>query len=290
MKNRYPIQVLCKAFCVSRSGFYQWVKRGEKPSARFQEDLELAEQIGEVHQQSGNTYGTPRLHAELRDRGRRHSRKRIDRIRRQLGLYGRQKRRYRPRTTDSGHDEPIAPNRLAELPKASRRDQVWVSDITYIPTDAGWLYLAVIMDLYSRRIIGWAFAHHLGTELVAAALRMALVHRRPPDGLVHHSDRGVQYASAAYRHLLKAQGVIASMSRKGCCYDNAAIEAFFSTLKIECVYRSRFETHRSAQREIFRYIETFYNRRRRHSALGYLAPADFEKLSNSLCHNGKRLP
>jgi transposase InsO family protein len=280
MKNRYPIQVLCKAFCVSRSGFYQWVKRGEKPSARFQEDLELAEQIGEVHQQSGNTYGTPRLHAELRDRGRRHSRKRIDRIRRQLGLYGRQKRRYRPRTTDSGHDEPIAPNRLAELPKASRRDQVWVSDITYIPTDAGWLYLAVIMDLYSRRIIGWAFAHHLGTELVAAALRMALVHRRPPDGLVHHSDRGVQYASAAYRHLLKAQGVIASMSRKGCCYDNAAIEAFFSTLKIECVYRSRFETHRSAQREIFRYIETFYNRRRRHSALGYLAPADFEKLSN----------
>jgi putative transposase len=280
MKDRYPIQVLCKAFCVSRSGFYQWVKRGEKPSARFQEDLELAEQIGEVHQQSGNTYGTPRLHAELRDRGRRHSRKRIDRIRRQLGLYGRQKRRYRPRTTDSGHDEPIAPNRLAELPKASRRDQVWVSDITYIPTDAGWLYLAVIMDLYSRRIIGWAFAHHLGTELVAAALRMALVHRRPPDGLVHHSDRGVQYASAAYRHLLKAQGVIASMSRKGCCYDNAAIEAFFSTLKIECVYRSRFETHRSAQREIFRYIETFYNRRRRHSALGYLAPADFEKLSN----------
>jgi putative transposase len=280
MKDDYPIEVLCEAFCVSRSGYYQWVERRDKPSARVKEDLELAEQIREVHEQSGNTYGTPRLHAELRDRGRRHSRKRIDRIRRELGLCGRQKRRYRPKTTDSAHDEPIAPNRLAELPEATRRDQIWVSDITYIQTDEGWLYLAVIMDLYSRRIIGWSFAHHLGTELVAAALAMALVHRRPPEGLVHHSDRGVQYASAAYRNLLKAHGVIASMSRKGCCYDNAAMEAFFSTLKVECVYRNRFETHRSAQREIFCYIETFYNRRRRHSALGYLAPAEFENLAN----------
>ena len=138
--------------------------------------------------------------------------------------------RYRPQTTDSCHEEPIAPNRLAQLPKASRRDQIWVSDITYIPTEEGWLYLAVIMDLYSRRIIGWAFAHHLGTELVAAALAMALVHRRPPEGLIHHSDRGVQYASLAYRQVLKAHGAVASMSRKGCCYDNAAMEAFFSTL------------------------------------------------------------
>jgi transposase InsO family protein len=280
MKHDYPIEVLCETFCVSRSGFYQWRERLKQPSPRAQEDLELAEQIREVHQQSRGTYGTPRLHAELRERGRHHSRKRVDRLRRVLGLCGRQKRRYRPQTTDSSHKEPIAPNRLAELPAATRRDQVWVSDITYLPTEQGWLYLAVIMDLYSRRIIGWAFAHHLGTELVAAALAMALVHRQPPRGLVHHSDRGVQYASAAYHQLLKAHGVIASMSRKGCCYDNAAAEAFFSTLKVECVYRTRFETHQSAQREVFWFIESFYNRRRRHSALGYLSPADFENLNN----------
>jgi putative transposase len=165
MKDDYPIEVLCEAFCVSRSGYYQWVERRDKPSTRVREDRELAEQIREVHQQSGSTYGTPRLHVELRYRGRRHSRKRIDRIRRELGLWGRQKRRYRPKTTDSAHDEPIAPNRLAELPKASRRDQIWANDITYIQTDEGWLYLAVIMDLYSRRIIGWAFAITLGPSL-----------------------------------------------------------------------------------------------------------------------------
>jgi len=280
MKNDHPIEVLCKAFCVSRSGYYQWRERPNQPGPRAREDQELAEQIREVHQQSRGTYGTPRLHAELRERGCHHSRKRIDRIRRKLGLCGRQKRRYRPRTTEGNHAEPIAPNRLAKRPQVTRRDQVWVSDITYIETEAGWLYLAVIMDLYSRRIVGWAFAHHLGTELVAAALAMALVHRQPPEGLVHHSDRGVQYASGAYRQLLKAHGVLASMSRKGCCYDNAAVEAFFSTLKVECVYRSRFETHRSAEREIFWFIETFYNRQRRHSALGYLAPVDFEHLNN----------
>jgi len=280
MKADYAVEVLCGAFCVSRSGYYQWLERRNNPNARVREDLELAKQIRAVHEQSRGTYGTPRLHAELRHRGHKHSRKRIDRLRRKLGLSARAKRRYRLHTTDSSHDEPIAPNRLVELPKATRRDQIWVSDLTYIPTEEGWLYLGVIMDLYSRRIIGWAFAHHLGTELVAAALAMALVHRRPPQGLIRHSDRGVQYASSAYRQVLKAHGVLASMSRKGCCYDNAAMEAFFSRLKVECVYRSHFGSHRSAQQEIFCYIESFYNRRRRHSALGYLAPAEFEKLLN----------
>jgi putative transposase len=280
MKPDYPIEVLCEALCVSRSGFYEWQARRTDPCPRARQDQVLAEQIREVHRQSRGTYGTPRLHAELRARGCHHGRKRIDRLRRKLGLCGRQKRRYRPQTTESAHREPIAPNRLAELPAVSRRDQIWVSDITYIPTGEGWLYLAIIMDLYSRRIVGWAFAHHLGTELVAAALAMALAHRRPPQGLVHHSDRGVQYASGAYRQLLKAHGVLASMSRKGCCYDKAAAEAFFSTLKVECVYRSRFEMHQSAQREIFWFIESFYNRQRRHSALGYLSPTDFERLNN----------
>jgi transposase InsO family protein len=268
MKTDYPTEVLCEAFCVSRSGFYDWLERRSNPSARAKEDVELAEQIREVHQQSRGTYGTPRLQAELRHRGHKHSRKRIDRIRRELGLSGRPKRHYRPQTTDSSHQGQIAPNRLAELPKATRLDQILVSDLTYIPTEEGWLYLAVIMDLYSRRIIGGAFAHHLGSELVAAALAMALVHRRPPEGLIHHSDRGVQYASAAYRKLLEAHGVMASMSRKGYCYDNAAMEAFFSTLKVECVYRTGFPTHQKARGEIFSYIESFYNRRRRHSALG----------------------
>jgi len=287
MKSQYRIELLCSAFCVSRSGFYQWRSRQSLPSNRARQDELLGEQIRAIHQQSRGTYGTPRLHAELRQQGQRHSRKRIDRIRRKLGLWGRQKKSYRPKTTQSGHDQPIAPNRLAELSEATGEDQVWVSDITYLPTEEGWLYLAVLMDLYSRRIIGWGFATHLGAELTARALKMALRHRRPSQGLLHHSDRGVQYASGAYRQLLKAHGLMTSMSRKGCCYDNAAVEAFFSTLKIECVYRGRFTTRHQAQREVFDYIEGFYNRQRRHSALGYLAPAEFETLANQA---GAKLP
>ena len=290
MKADYPIEVLCAAFCVSRSGFYQWLQRRTRPSSRQSEDQQLAGQIVEIHRQSRAIYGTPRLEAELRLRGHRHSRKRVDRLRRALGLSGRPKRRHRPRTTQSDHLLAVAANRLAKLIELSGIDQVWVSDITYIDTDQGWLYLAVVMDLFSRRIVGWAFANHLGSQLAIDALSMALLHRQAPEGLIHHSDQGVQYASTAYRQLLKDNGIVASMSRKGCCYDNAAMEAFFSSLKRECVYRQRFTTRAQARREIFSYIEGFYNRRRLHSRLAYRAPLVFEYSAESVGSKSAQAP
>jgi Transposase and inactivated derivatives len=290
MKADYPVEVLCEAFCVSRSGYYHWLERRTHPSQRQREDQQLAQRIVEIHQQSRASYGTPRLEAELRVRGHRHSRKRVDRIRRALGLRARPKRRYRPRTTQSDHHQPAAANRLAKLIELTGIDQVWVSDITYIDTDQGWLYLAVVMDLFSRRIVGWAFGDHLGSQLAIGALSMALLHRQAPEGLIHHSDRGVQYASAAYRQLLKGNGIVASMSRKGCCYDNAAMEAFFSTLKRECVYRQRFTTRAQGRREIFSYIEGFYNRRRLHSRLAYRAPVVFEYSAESPAPESQQPP
>jgi transposase InsO family protein len=198
----------------------------------------------------------------------------------QEGLCGRQKARYRVQTTDSNHDEPIAPNRLAEAPKATAPNQIWVADITYIQTGESWLYLAAVMDLYSRKIIGWAMGEYIDTALVLKALFMALLHRQPPVGLLFHSDRGVQYASADYRSALTHAGLVASMSRKGNCYDNAAMESFWSTLKLELVYRREFQTRAHARSEIFDYIEVFYNRQRSHSSLGCLSPVDFELQNN----------
>ena len=280
MRPQYAVELLCESFCVSRSGYYGWLSRRRRPAKRLSQDAELAVEITKIHCASQATYGSPRIQAALAKSGRRHSRKRVARLMRAQHLVGRQRRRFRPKTTDSRHDQPIAANRLASQPAPRGGDQIWVGDITYIETAEGWLYLAAILDLYSRRIVGWAFADHLGTELVSAALRMALIHRQPPAGLLHHSDRGVQYASVAYRKLLATHGLTPSMSRLGCCYDNAAIEAFFSTVKVECVYRRQFQSRFQAKAEIFAYIETFYNRQRLHSAIGCYSPVDFEKLRN----------
>jgi transposase InsO family protein len=199
---------------------------------------------------------------------------------RQKGLCGRAKGRFRVHTTDSNHDQPIAPNRLAELPAPSTPNQIWVADITYIPTEEGWLYLAGVMDLYSRRIVGWAMDQNIDTQLILAAWGMALTHRQPAPELVFHSDRGCQYASADFRHALAQGQALPSMSRRGNCYDNAAMESFWSTLKQELVYRRSFKTRSEARQAIFDFIETFYNRRRLHSSLEYLCPVDFERQTN----------
>jgi transposase InsO family protein len=216
----------------------------------------------------------------LRKKGRCHGRNRIARLMKEQGLYGRQQASYRVQTTESNHDQPIAPNRLLEAPKATAPNQLWVADITYIETAEGWLYLAAILDLYSRKIVGWGMSERIDTVLVLKALAMALLHRSPPANLLFHSDRGVQYASGDYRQALDHAGLIPSMSRRANCYDNATIESFWSTLKLELVYRSTFNTRAQARTQIFDYIETFYNRQRAHSALGYHSPVDFELLNH----------
>ena len=280
MKTDYSIQSLCANLEVSPSGYYDWQKRQSSPSPRAAENETLAKEIHEIHAKSRQTYGSPRIRMELLKDGRRHGRNRIARLMKEDGLCGRQKGRHRVQTTDSNHDEPIAPNRLAEAPKPTAPDQVWVADITYIQTREGWLYLAAILDLYSRKIVGWAMSDRIDTALVLQALGMALLHRHPPRELLFHSDRGVQYASAQYRHALCAAGLVASMSRRGNCYDNASMESFWSTLKMELVYRRDFLTRGEAKTQIFDYIECFYNRQRSHSSLNYRSPVDFELQNN----------
>jgi len=240
----------------------------------------LVAQITAIHLASRQTYGSPRIQQALVKAGRSHSRNRIARLMRQQGLCGRAKGRFRVQTTDSNHDQPIAPNRLAQLPAPSAPNQIWVGDITYIHTDEGWLYLAGIMDFYSRRIVGWAMDQNIDTQLILAAWNMAQTHRQPPPELVFHSDRGCQYASADYRHALAQTLTLPSMSRKACCYDNAAMESFWSTLKLELVYRRDFKTRAEARLAIFDFIEAFYNRQRLHSSLNYLCPVDFENQNN----------
>ena len=280
MRDQYSILALCQQLEVSPSGYYDWRRRQAAPGPRALENQILATRIAELHAQSRETYGSPRIVMELRKSGARHGRNRVARLMTQEGLCGRQKARYRVQTTDSNHDQPIAPNRLAVAPKATAPNQIWVADITYIQTGENWLYVAAIMDLYSRKIVGWAMEEHIDTALILKALFMALLHRQPPENLLFHSDRGVQYASADYRSALAQAGLLASMSRKGNCYDNAAMESFWSTLKLELVYRRDFHTRAQARREIFDYIEAFYNRQRSHSALNYLSPVDFELQNN----------
>ena len=276
MKSDHAILLLCANLEVSPSGYYDWQKRRTTPGPRAVQDQILTQQIATIHGHSRHTYGSPRIVATLRQQGARHGRNRITRLMREAGLCGRQKGRYRVQTTDSHHDQPIAPNLMAAAPAATAPNQIWVGDITYIETQEGWLYLAGILDRYSRKIVGWAMSERIDTTLVLSAFDMALLHRQPPSQLLFHSDRGVQYASADYRHALTQAGFVASMSRKGNCYDNATMESFWSTLKLELIYRGQFATRAEARQHIFEFIECFYNRQRAHSALDYLSPVDFE--------------
>jgi transposase InsO family protein len=280
MKMDYPVRRLCLYLKVSPSGFYEWEQRQVHPCARALENQSLTQEIDQIHTRSRKTYGAPRVEKELRKKGRCHGRNRVARLMKEKGLCGRQKGRYRVQTTNSNHDEPIAPNRLAEEPRATAPNQLWVADITYIETKEGWLYLAAILDLYSRKIVGWAMSERIDTVLALKALAMALLHRRPPAKLLFHTDRGVQYASGDYRQALRNAGLIASMSRRGNCYDNATMESFWATLKLELVYRCCFDTRAQARSQIFDYIEMFYNRQRAHSALNYQSPVDFENQNN----------
>lgn len=278
MKAEHSLAQLCAAFEVTRSGYHAWEKAG--PSARAQADAELVIQIKAVHAAHRGRYGSPRIQRELAARGRRHGRKRVARLMQATGLRGRCPKRFVPRTTDSAHDQPIAPNRLSQAPAPSGANQIWVSDLTYVATREGWLYVAVILDLWSRRVVGWSAGPTLQACLVVAALRMALKHRRPPRGLLHHSDRGVQYASGEHRALLVAAGLQPSMSRAGNPYDNAVMESFMATYKRECVGLAEaaggYENRTEARLDFFSYAEQYYNRERRHSALGYQSPVDFE--------------
>ena len=266
---------MCRVLAVSRSGYYAWCER--PLSARAQADQPLGTAIRAVQAARRRTYGSPRVQAELAAQGWRCGRHRVARLMRAAGLAGQHRRRFRA-TTDSGHAYPIVANTLARQFAVARPNQVWAADLTYVPTDEGWLYLAVVLDLASRRVVGWAMQARLTQALALDALRMALGQRRPGGGLVHHSDRGSQYASGAYQAELVRQGIHPSMSRRGNVWDNAVVESFFATVKTELVHQRHYRTRREAQAELFDYLELWYNRRRRHSALGYLSPAAFERL------------
>lgn len=278
MEDEHDIFELCAALGVSRSGYHAWKTRA--PSARARANASLLTLITQAHQASRQTYGSPRVHRWLQRHGQRCGRQRVARLMRGQGLRSQTKRRFRVSLTDSDHDLPIAPNRLRQAPPPAKRDAVWVADITYVDTGEGWLYVAGILDRHTRRCVGWAMGESLATSLPLAALDMALLHRKPAGGLVHHSDRGVQYASEAYRQRLAAAGVVPSMSRRGNCYDNAAMESFWSSLKRELVHRTQFATRAQARAAVFEWIEIFYNRERLHSALGYQSPVDFETKLN----------
>ena len=272
-KATYPTRLLCRTLAVSSSGFYAWCRRGL--SARAREDAALKVEIRAAHAASGKRYGSPRIHADLTADDQQISRKRVARLMREEGIEGQRKRRFRV-TTDSRHSHPVAANVLQRNFTASAPNKVWVTDITYIWTREGWMYLAAILDLFSRRVVGWSMDSCIDRTLALDALSMALKTRRPESGLLHHSDRGVQYASADYQNQLRERGIVCSMSRKGDCWDNAVAESFFSTLKAELVHRTDYVSHDHARASVFEYIEVFYNRRRRHSALGYVSPVDHE--------------
>lgn len=274
--DEFDVRLMCEVLEVSPSGYYDSRKRS--PCTRAIADERLLLNVRIAHEKSGRTYGAPRVQRELKDEGLAVGTKRVARLMRQEGLVGRTPRRKRPTTTDSTHTYPIAPNLLDRQFDVNglALNQVWVSDITYVPTREGWLYLAAVLDLASRRCIGWAMRDTLEAEVAVSALEMAIATRRPEAGLIHHSDRGSQYACAEYQDALAAHGMVASMSRKGNCWDNAVAESFFATLELELIVNATWATRDEARRAIFRYIETWYNRERRHSTLDYASPVAYE--------------
>lgn len=274
----FKVALMCRALEVSRSGFYAAQQRAK--SARDRRDEELRTQIRVIHQASRRTYGSPRVHAELQAQGERCGRKRVARLMRQEGLRVKVRPRLRPKTTDSRHTHRVAGNVLNRRfapQQINAANRVWAGDITYIPTREGWLYLAVILDLASRRVVGWSMGGTLEARLAIDALEMAVAARCPGSGLLHHSDRGVQYAALDYQELLTRHQIVASMSRRANCYDNAVVESFFATLEWELIERSDWRTRNEARLSIFEYMECWYNQKRRHSSLGYLSPVKYEE-------------
>jgi len=279
-KTTFQVNVMCRVFSVKESGFYAWCRRGE--SDRSKSDRALTETITDIFEAQRREAGAPRVHLALQQQGHRVGRKRVARLMSQHGLTPHRRRRY-VATTDSSHAARVAPNLLQRNFTASAPNQVWVSDITYIPTVSGWLYLAVVLDLFSRRVVGWAMSDGMPAELVQDALRMAIRNRRPPRGLIFHSDRGVQYTARSVRRSLKAIGARQSMSRKGDCWDNAVAESFFGSLKQELVHHSRFVSQRHARAKISEYIEVFYNCIRIHTTNAGWPPAKYERLQLRAC-------
>lgn len=272
-RNQYPVKLMCQLLKVSRSGFYAWQSRPE--SQRAQDDLTLLEAIRRIHAASGGVYGAPRIHAELIEEGYQCGRHRVARLMRQAGLCGCPRRRFKV-TTQRDPSHAVADNLLEQDFSASRPNERWAADITYVSTQQGWLFLAIVMDLYSRRIVGWSMDRWNSRHLAINALNMAIEQRQPEGVLLHHSDRGAQYTSDDFRDELAKHGIECSMSARGNCYDNAVVESFFGLLKRERVNRTRYLTREEAEADIFDYIERFYNRKRSHGYLGYLSPVDYE--------------
>lgn len=275
-RQRYAVEVLCRALELSRGGYYVWLRDGG--GKRAESDTRLLEHIRRIHAKHKERYGSRRIYRELREEGISCGRERVERLMRENGLRAKHKRKFKV-TTDSKHNQPVAPNVLAGRFTWERPDQAWVGDITYIPTEEGWLYLAVLLDLFSRRVVGWAMDKCMTRHLPLRALQMAVQRRRPGKGLLHHTDRGSQYASGDYRAFVEANGMVSSMSAKGRCYDNAVAESFFHSLKVELVFGQQFTSREEAMSAIFNYMEVYYNTTRRHSALDYVSPAAYERLA-----------
>jgi transposase InsO family protein len=276
--KEFPTAVMCKVLQVSDSGYYDRLKH--KTSDAQQKRQNIAQAAARFYFESERIYGYRKIYEDLRQANIDCCRETVRRIMHQIGLFSRVKRKF-VHTTDSDHDMAVAENLLDRDFTAASVNKKWAADITYIPTEQGWLYLAAVMDLYSRRIIGWSMSKHIDSELVTSALQMAISQRRPQAGLLHHSDRGSQYASDNFQDLLDDNGIVCSMSRKGDCWDNACMESFFGSLKTEWVRDKKYSSFEEAKKDVFKYVEIFYNRRRRHASLGYLSPAAYEELNEN---------